>query len=688
MNINKPGSKNNIKNSAIIYSVIVIAIIAAAFLAECLIFNGHSIFNETGSVSFDLESGSSDIEIENAEILVPLGKEEIEQLEVQRQNDKIIAELNGAEYVETVDESLIDNNGVLSRRVYKTNIELTLPNDFYVKKLKVEYPSAARLGYGITLIDDGRETKSLYDSLNERLGVSVTNVSGKADKLIITLSTSNEFTGKGVKVEASNFFSLNYCRIIYLIAGMLIIFMLIVNKRFFAERLEIAFVICALVFGGFIILYDGTNQMSWDEHIHYESAYRASFGQTIRMTEAAIQMKGMVTPSYDTIEEKAMLEKYTQERNDFEKADIKYQQRFVQYNVRAYLPQSLMLAAARILKLPFAWSYMLGKLGNLLFYTLILAIAIRVSKIGKIYIAMLGLMPTPLFLACSYAYDAFVTALVFLGFVVWLNEILDKESKLKWYNALIMLASFVVGCWSKVIYMAMMLLLCFIPRKKFDSRLKSIVFKLCTVIIVAFMLYTIVSPPVSADANYEIQSDFQYFGDKRVADTSFDGQIKYVLSNPVTYTGILLKSMGETFFDYTFGRSVWLLYGYLGRLPRVFAFITFALIMFAALIQPAEDRRYILETRWKLLIGIMGFGMACLIWTGLYLTFTAVGADYINGVQGRYYIPFLLPLMFIFKNNKIKNKISTELFNKIIFGAVIFINLYGTYVYLLKPLCF
>lgn len=688
MNFNKSGSRNKLKNSAIVYIAVTIGIIAAAFLIECIGFNRHSIFNEAESVAFDLGSESSAIAIENDEILVPLEQDEIDQLEVQKQNDKIIAELNGEEYVETVDESLIDNNGELSRRVYQTNIELSLPNDFYVKKLKVEYPSAARLGYGITLINDGKETKTLYDSLNERLGVSVSNVSGKADKLIITLSTSSEFTGNGVKVEVSNFFSLNYCRIIYLIAGMLIIFMLIVNKRFFLERLEIAFVICALVFGGFIILYDGTNQMSWDEHIHYESAYRASFGQTIRMTEAAIQMKGMVTPSYDTIEEKAMLEKYTQERNDFEKADIKYQQRFVQYNVRAYLPQSIMLAAARILRLPFAWSYMLGKFGNLLFYTLILAIAIRISKIGKIYIAILGLMPTPLFLACSYAYDAFVTALIFLGFVIWLNEILDKESKLKWYNALIMIASFVVGCWSKVIYIAMMLLLCFIPKKKFDSRIKSIVFKVCIVIIAAFMLYTIVSPPVSSDANYEIQSDFQYFGDKRVADTSFDGQIKYVLSNPVEYTGLLLKSIGETFFDYTFGRSVWLLYGYLGRLPSVFAFISFALIMFAALVQPAEDRKYVLETRWKMLIGVMGFGMACLVWTGLYLTFTAVGADYINGVQGRYYIPFLLPLMFIFKNNKIKDKINTELFNKIIFGVVIFINLYGTYVYLLKPLCF
>ena len=41
-------------------------------------------------------------------------------------------------------------------------------------------------------------------------------------------------------------------------------------------------------------------------------------------------------------------------------------------------------------------------------------------------------------------------------------------------------------------------------------------------------------------------------------------------------------------------------------------------------------------------------GVLVLIWTALYLAFTEVGEVVIKGVQGRYYIPLLLPLFWFF----------------------------------------
>jgi uncharacterized membrane protein len=116
--------------------------------------------------------------------------------------------------------------------------------------------------------------------------------------------------------------------------------------------------------------------------------------------------------------------------------------------------------------------------------------------------------------------------------------------------------------------------------------------------------------------------------------------------------------------------------------------LTSVLLLGTSLVQTEEDRKYVLEKRWKVLLGIMAFGVASLVWTGLYITFTSVGANYISGVQGRYYIPFILPLMFVFKNSKFKLNLSTEMYTKIVFSILIFINLYGTYVYFLRPRCF
>ncbi len=669
-------------------SIIVIGIVLLAFVIECLGFNWHSIFHANESITFDLSANSDNIVVTKDEVLVPLTEEEINEIKVYNENQKILAEINNEEYVESVDPSLIEQDGELFHKVYKTFYTLNIGKEYYIKKVHVVYPT--ELGYGITLVNGEKLSEdAIFDKLNPRLGESVTNIFGQADTLIMEISTSDVFDGTGLMVTISNQFSINYCRMMFLIGGMLAIAFLFMNKKIFQSHLEIVFIVFALLFGSFIIVFDGTNQMSWDEYVHYESAYRGSFGQEIQYTEAAIQMKGRVMPSFDTLEEKNILASYTQERNDYSKADLKYQQRFVQYNVRAYLPQSIMLALARICHLPFAIAYMLGKFGNLLFYTLIMALAIRLSKIGKLYIAIIGLLPTPLFLASVYAYDAFVTALVFLGFVLWLNEILEKEKKMKWYTVLAMILCFVVGCWSKVIYMVMMLLLCFLPKEKFDSKFKSGLFRIGVVIIVGMLLVTIYKSPIEATgATANLQSNTANLGDKRAIGTSFEGQIQYILSNPVAYSLVLLRSLKNSAFDYILGRSTWLLYAYLGFFPKIFAGLTSVLILGSSLVQTKEDREYVLETKWKVLLGFMAFGMACLIWTGLYATYTSVGANYISGVQGRYYIPFILPLMFVFKNNKFKLNITTEMYTKIVFSILIFINLYGTYVYFLRPNCF
>jgi uncharacterized membrane protein len=671
-------------------SIIVLGIVLMAFVIECLGYNWHSIFHANEPVTFDLGQSNENITIENTELLVPLDKDKLAEIEVQKQNDKLLAEYNNVEYVEKVDENLIEQDGALCNKVYQKKFTINLGKEYYIKKLDMTYPNDSKLGYDITLINgESDKENTISDTIDLRLHESITNVNGKADKIILTINTSQEFTGKDAIVSISNQFNINYCRMLFLIGAMLAIAFVIIDKNIFKEHIAIAFVIFSLLFGGIMIVLDGTNQMSWDEQVHYDSAYRASFGTTIQYTEAALQMKGLVTPKFDTLEEKNLIADYLQARNDYTKADIKRQQRFIYYNVRAYLPQSIMLALARICNLPFSWAYMLGKFGNLLCYTLVMALAIRLSKIGKIYIAIIGLLPTPLFLATAYAYDAVITSFVFLGFILWLNEILHKDKKMKWYTALAMISCFVIGTWPKVIYIVMMLLLCFLPKAKFDSKIKSVLFRVGVIAVVGILLYTIrVSPIAATGSTHALQSNLALQGDKRVAGTNFNDQMQYVLTTPIIYTKLLLRSLKNSAFDYLLGTSSWLLYAYLKRFPQIFTALTSILILGASLIQTKEDRKYVLEAKWKVLLGIMAFGMASFVWTGLYLSYTSVGADYINGVQGRYYIPFILPLMFIFKNNKFKVNISTEMFHKIIFSILIFINLYGIYVYFLKPRCF
>ena len=56
-----------------------------------------------------------------------------------------------------------------------------------------------------------------------------------------------------------------------------------------------------------------------------------------------------------------------------------------------------------------------------------------------------------------------------------------------------------------------------------------------------------------------------------------------------------------------------------------------------------------LSKKQKLWIFILCVGTAVLVWTSMYIAFTRPGNAYIDGVQGRYYLPFL-PLVWLVLN--------------------------------------
>lgn len=170
------------------------------------------------------------------------------------------------------------------------------------------------------------------------------------------------------------------------------------------------------------------------------------------------------------------------------------------------------------------------------------------------------------------------------------------------------------------------------------------------------------------------------------------GQIYYILGNPLTYTWILLRSLVRSFYGYCFGTQVWLLYAYVGHFATVFVALPTILLLGTGGIATSKERGYHLFLRYKILLGIMVFGMMSIVWTSMYASYTAVGATHIKGVQARYYIPFLMPLFLLLRsrkrNEKLQGKIRDVWYYRAVFGIVWFLSVYGIYVYMLKPMCF
>ena len=87
----------------------------------------------------------------------------------------------------------------------------------------------------------------------------------------------------------------------------------------------------------------------------------------------------------------------------------------------------------------------------LLSYALIMGYAIKISKIGKRLLCVIGLIPTSMFLASEYSYDPAVMSGITLAMVILINWFLDKKEKITFKTMFIFIASILYA--SFVVYL-------------------------------------------------------------------------------------------------------------------------------------------------------------------------------------------------------------------------------------------
>lgn len=117
-------------------------------------------------------------------------------------------------------------------------------------------------------------------------------------------------------------------------------------------------------------------------------------------------------------------------------------------------------------------------------------------------------------------------------------------------------------------------------------------------------------------------------------------QLSGILHDPVNYLRVLFHTTvlyGNEWLAQSVGQM-----GYFSRGGLAASVVTFivacgALLLAARRLRPDTDRL------WVAIAGlVLAVGIAILIMTTIYLTFTPVGRPYIEGIQGRYFYPLIL----------------------------------------------
>lgn len=676
-------------NSIKIIGTVVLSFVFALVL-ESLVFNGKRQDESLELQVYELSQESQFVSMTQEEILDPLTQDEQNSIEMNRENAKILAEVNGVPYVEEEDDTLVEQDGKLFRKKYSTIFQVRLPQKSYVRKIHLGYENLQEKGsYTIQLLEEKQVVFEGYDGIiDERIDGSVVTVNRSGDTIIYAFKSVEKPRVADMKLSVVNSVSTNWLRVLFFVVAGILLGLFFWSRRLFQEKPEVVFLVCSLLLGGILILCIGTNQIGFDEYTHAARAYEVSFGPTIETTETAMRMKANDLPFFHNQEERRLVEAYEDLNNDFSWADISTQSRFVTYTDRSYLPIALFIKFGRMLGLPFAWNMMLGKLGNLLFYTFLGFLAIKFAKSGKGIIALLALLPNALFAAGGFTYDSVVNGGLLLAVVLTTNLMLEEDRKISWIQILLVLGAYIAGSTAKPIYIVMALMLVFFSQKRFEGRIQIWGFRAAVVVIIGLLMYTIFFPPVSTSANYELVGNLAYAGDKRNQGTSVLGQIQYIVKNPITYTGLLLSSMFGNLVKYVSGSYPFFNYGYLGNLSGMLTVIGELVLLFGCVFTPEGEKRGVVGIRYKILNGIMILGLSAIIWTSMYVSYTPVGNSVIEGVQARYFMPLFLPFCYCLFNNKWKCRLSVAMYHKILLGFVVLLNLFAIYTLALRPINF
>lgn len=462
---------------------------------------------------------------------------------------------------------------------------------------------------------------------------------------------------EAVTIPAVNWYRLCFFWCLFGIGAMLIFY-----REYIGKRIEIGFLIISISVGTLLSLSLPANKVSWDEEVHFsQSFWMSNYRTPVSVSPAITQefIAGIDTWPYNqpgTAEEQREFDNYLDLAGDYRNGGITWSADLNKTIFTGYAGEALLLKAGQLFHLPFSLVYKLGRLGNLFIYCIALYFAIKKTPVGKGIMVFLGLMPEPMMLAGVYSYDPTVTAFMYLSFAYILSAVLEPDKKITWKEYAVIMLAFFWGCRIKAVYAPLLLTGLLIPADHFRSRREKLIMKggmilLCLGLMASFALPVIFSPSET--------------GDVRGDNTSEAGQMSYVLGQPVAYAKILIQNIFHTLPSYVIGEKSLGLLGHQGEVS--FPWLVYAGSAAVILTGGQSSCGKRLDWKQKLWIFILASAAVVLVWTSMYVIFTTPGNTYIDGVQGRYYIPFLF-LVWLVLNPK---WVTVHLKNKDYYGLVL-----------------
>lgn len=316
---------------------------------------------------------------------------------------------------------------------------------------------------------------------------------------------------------------------------------------------------------------------------------------------------------------------------------VSYDARAVECGFMGYLPSSIGMALARILCLGMYPMLYLGRIMNLVFYSVCIYWAVRLTPVKKWLFGLLALTPMAMQLACSYSYDSPLIGMSFLT-IAWGLKLIYETKRLTGQNWLFtcILAFLLIPCKMTICPFLPLLL---IPSSVCGGKGKKALFLVSVVLsgllgllpqyTEMFAHYLGGVKTLASDANNQRSTPLYTLG--------------WILQNPKETVQIFLHSIRQNFTFYWTNMLG-------GRLAVFEPVVDWTLMLLCTLLlasghDPDDRLKLSMKHRILFLFGFLLTFFSCMLL--MMFMWTPIGSEIIEGVQGRYFLP-VLPLLFLF----------------------------------------
>lgn len=291
-----------------------------------------------------------------------------------------------------------------------------------------------------------------------------------------------------------------------------------------------------------------------------------------------------------------------------------------------YIPQAVGMIIAKILNLDVIWLMWLGRFMNLLVYSILVGLAIKITPCIKFSLLFVAILPMSIQQAASLSPDAMINALSIL--LIALFSYLYTKDIISYKEIIFFIVIGMLTVISKVTNMCITGLFLLLPLHRTYGKNRAVILKICVVgsFIITGMVYYYYTTTFAVNTGVE----------KYCMENNVDSgrQLHYIFGNFKQWLqdfGGSALEQSESYIN-MLNRFGWLNYGYA-------ALTSMTVFMFAKVC--LQEKQVIISRLHKFLIFLMVVGTYMITSLALYLTWTPVGAENTAGVQGRYFIPLI-----------------------------------------------